>query len=78
MKSGFLQSSFFWIWWRGSHRESYEKKKKKNGEEVEPRIFDGVTVKIENMRSYRSDKDKKSENLNEKERLKRGTIGDNI
>lgn len=30
------------------------------------------------MRSYRSDKDKKSENLNEKERLKRGTIGDNI
>lgn len=46
MKSGFLQSSFFWIWWRGSHKESYEKKKK-NGEEVEPRIFDGVTVKIE-------------------------------
>ena len=56
MKSRFSLSSFFWIWWQGSHKgESYEKqnktkqnkKSKKKDEEVEPRIFDGVTVKIE-------------------------------
>lgn len=31
----------------GEVTEKAMKKKKKNGEEVEPRIFDGVTVKIE-------------------------------
>ena len=61
MKSSFSLSSFFWIWWQGSHKgESYDKKKKqkqkqkkktktksKKKDEVEPRIFDGVMVKIE-------------------------------
>ena len=54
MKSSFSLSSFFWIWWQRSHKgESYEQKKKqkkkskKKDEEVEPRIFDGVMVKIE-------------------------------
>ena len=46
-----------------------KKKSKKKDEEVEPRIFDGVMVKIEKYeKSYRSNKDKKSENLNEQGR----------